>query len=87
MFGLKHCIHYHCDMNGTNGPFEQEVPNMNLCPVCVMKLHLNIKFNVAERYQKMIEACNSLGFDSKAKLFQSFLDEAEVYKAASRNFL
>ena len=87
MFGLKHCIYYHCTMNGTNGDFEKSFEDQTLCVVCVMKLHLTIKFNVAERYAKLIDACNNVGFASKAKLYQSFLDEADVYKAKSRNFL
>ena len=80
MFGIKHCIYYHCSMNGTNGRFEKEIPNTTLCPVCLMKLSMNIKFNIEERYVKLIEASKELGFESKAKLYEEYLAESESYK-------
>ena len=47
MFGLKHCIHYECTMNGTNGPGDSPKKGKarNLCPICLLKLKLNAKFD------------------------------------------
>ena len=46
MFGLEHCIHYECTMNGSNGSFEYiKHPNRTLCPICIAKLKMNTKFD------------------------------------------
>ena len=51
MFGLKHCIYYNCTMNGSNGPFEGvREPDRTLCPVCLIKLQMNVKFDAKLRY-------------------------------------
>ena len=51
MFGLKHCIHYECLMNGSNGSWESERNKNNiLCAVCLTKLKINAKFDCRERY-------------------------------------
>ena len=75
MFGIKHCIYYQCTMNGSNGSFES---NRNgpttLCPSCLAKLQMNIKFDCAERHTKLIEACKTLGFDKSAKIYMSQLE-------------
>mmetsp|Transcript_39644 Transcript_39644/g.51954 ORF Transcript_39644/g.51954 Transcript_39644/m.51954 type:complete len:364 (+) Transcript_39644:43-1134(+) len=77
MFGLKHCIYYECTMNGTNGSFESgRVKKKTLCPVCLCKLKLNIKFDCAERYQKMAEVSRALGFESKAAFLEQILSNA-----------
>lgn len=71
MFGLKHCIHYECTMNGSNGAFESDVvPNRTLCPVCLAKLKLNVKFDCRERFVKMIEASTALGFTEHVQLYE-----------------
>ena len=63
MFGLSHCIYYECTMNGSNGSFEfVKHPNRTLCPVCLAKLKLNCKFDCRERYARLIEISNQLGF-------------------------
>ena len=63
MFGLKHCIYFECTMNGSNGSFEGgRHPVVTLCPVCLIKLQMNIKFDVKERYEKLVEASAAVGF-------------------------
>ena len=66
MFGLKHCIYYECILNGSNGSFELRHPDRVLCPVCLCKLKLNIKFDIRERTAHMVEACRALGFQEMA---------------------
>lgn len=71
MFGVKHCIYYECTMNGHNGEFESDRhPDATLCPSCLIKLQMNIKFDVKERYQKLAEASAALGFYKQAQLYQ-----------------
>lgn len=49
--GMKHCIYYHCLMNGNNGG--ENVP-MELCPICLQKLCLaNHSIDVVERYKQL----------------------------------
>ena len=71
MFGLKHCIYYECTMNGSNGSFEYDyMPNRTLCPICLAKLVSNAKFDCRERYVKLAEAANSLGFDDEKLVYE-----------------
>ena len=63
MFGLKHCIYYNCLMNGSNGPFEGvRAPDQTLCPVCLAKLQMNMKFDCKARYESLIKVSMELGF-------------------------
>ena len=51
IFGLKHCIYYHCILNGNNG---NEYAPMHCCPVCLRKLHDGCdNFNIIERYKAL----------------------------------
>lgn len=52
-FGIRHCIHYTCLMNGSNGYNEAITKFGELCPVCVRKLQHNIGFDMSERYAAM----------------------------------
>ena len=46
MFGLKHWIYYECTMNGSNGHGDGADPKLRtLCPACLLKLKINIKFD------------------------------------------
>ena len=57
-------------MNGTNGPGDgAKVKNKTLCPVCLLKMKLNIKFDSRVRYEKLVEACHALGLEKKAERF------------------
>ena len=77
MFGLEHCIYYECTMNGSNGPFEYDYrPNRTLCPVCLAKLKMNIKFDCLQRYQRMAHVCGTLGFEEERKIYVKILNDA-----------
>lgn len=54
MFGMRHCIWHECLMNGSNNEEEASNKPIVLCPVCLRKLQSNIKFDILERYQKML---------------------------------
>ena len=53
MFGLEHCVFYHCLMNGSNHLQESDAQPMSLCPVCLRKLHHLVQFDPVERYRKL----------------------------------
>lgn len=51
MFGIRHCIHFECNMNGANHLVEADSTPMHLCPVCLRKLHHANRFDPADRYE------------------------------------
>lgn len=62
VFGLRHCIHFHCIMNGNNG--DEEHP-LALCPICLRKLHAAVgpaHFKIQERYKSLAEFYNQRGW-------------------------
>jgi archaemetzincin len=53
MFGMEHCTHYRCVMNGSNSLYEVDTSSPHLCPVCLRKLHSATKFEPDQRYQEL----------------------------------
>ena len=53
MFGIRHCIHYECNMNGANHLGEADSTPMHLCPVCLRKLWHACRFDPVERYEHL----------------------------------
>lgn len=53
MFGLKHCIHHECNMNGANHLAEADAAPMHLCPVCLRKMQHAVGFDPVARYRKL----------------------------------
>jgi archaemetzincin len=53
MFGLYHCIHYECLMNGSNSLAGSNAAPLFLCPVCLRKLHAANAFDPVARYEKL----------------------------------
>jgi predicted Zn-dependent protease len=56
ILGFKHCIYYHCLMNGSNG--DHEVSPFKLCPICLQKLYIAIGtnykyFDIQKRYENL----------------------------------
>lgn len=53
MFGLRHCTHFHCLMNGSNHLAESDSRPSFLCPICLRKLQHVCKFDIIQRYKDM----------------------------------
>ncbi|KAL4228822.1 Archaelysin metallopeptidase 2 [Mactra antiquata] len=53
MFGLRHCIHFDCLMNGSNHLDESDSRPSFLCPICLRKLQYVCKFDIIQRYRDM----------------------------------
>lgn len=70
MFGIKHCIFFHCLMNGSNHLQESDQQPVHVCPVCLRKLHAAIGFDVVRRYDQLKDF-------SKAASWQDELDWLE----------
>ncbi len=60
MYGMKHCIYYHCLMNGSNSLDETDRAPMHLCPVCLRKLHEATKPDHLMRYTKLKKTYQTL---------------------------
>jgi archaemetzincin len=53
MFGLTHCIFFHCTMNGSNGLGETDNAPVHECPLCQRKLQWNIGYDPAKRFEAL----------------------------------
>lgn len=53
MFGMHHCVHNACIMNGVNHKAELDRSPLALCPVCLRKLHKQVGFDPASRYEAL----------------------------------
>lgn len=74
MFGLSHCIYFHCIMNGSNHLQESDSRPLHLCPVCLHKLHYSIGLDITERYQKLHNFYQQHGFTDEADTITNRLD-------------
>ena len=75
MFGIHHCIHYHCLMNGSGSLSETDRAPLHACPVCLRKLHLPIGFDPIRRYQSLRSFYEEHGLGSEARWIEQRLDE------------
>jgi archaemetzincin len=66
MFGLDHCVHYSCNMNGSNSMAEADTQPSHLCPVCLRKLHYTIGFDPAAYYEGLAEFHERVGMSEEA---------------------
>ncbi|WAS96789.1 archaemetzincin [Nannocystis punicea] len=55
MFGLEHCVHFHCIMNGCNHLDESDAAPLHLCPVCRRKLQYAVAYDPATRERQLAE--------------------------------
>lgn len=65
MFGLNHCIYFHCLMNGSNHLDESDHRPLHLCPVCLHKLQFSADFDVVKRYEAMARLHRQVGFEGE----------------------
>ncbi len=66
MFGVSHCTHFHCVMNGHNHEREGAALPMHLCPVDLRKLQHSAGFDPIERYRALAGLDRELGFEAEA---------------------
>lgn len=75
MFGLAHCVHFDCLMNGSNHLAETDSHPLFLCPVCLRKLHSSVGFDPRARYQALEAFCRENGLSAEAQWLQRRLAE------------
>jgi archaemetzincin len=73
VFGMAHCIHYQCAMNGSNSLEESDGRPLRLCPVCLKKLHWNRRFQIKERYEKLKDFFARHGLKDEAQWLSKIL--------------
>ncbi len=66
MFGIEHCVHFLCGMNGVNSLEESDSRPPHLCPVCLRKLHHSAGFDIVERYRRLAAFYREHGLDDEA---------------------
>lgn len=64
-FGMAHCVHYRCLMNGVNHLGEADKVPMTLCPVCLRKLHYATGYNPVKRYSDIAEWWSESGDETQ----------------------
>ncbi len=67
MFGLRHCIHFQCVMNGSNHLQESDNTPLHLCPICLRKLHAANDFPIQHRYRQLEAFYRSTKLDEEAE--------------------
>ncbi|MBA3708818.1 MAG: hypothetical protein H0W83_08385, partial [Planctomycetes bacterium] len=77
LFGIDHCIWFHCVMNGANHLQESDLQPMHCCPVDLRKLQAATGCDVLERYRGLQALCAQWGLTEE----QAWLD-AEIVRLA-----
>jgi len=73
IFGLEHCIHFECLMNGQNSLTESDPIPLHLCPICLRKLEKfigekdNRSFNATTRYRELARFYQKHGFREESR--------------------
>jgi hypothetical protein len=73
IFGLRHCIYFHCIMNGNNG---SEYAPLLSCPVCLRKLVSAAGVSdvaVRVRYEKLLAFYSAQGWENESAVLQQRL--------------
>lgn len=67
IFGMHHCIYFLCPVNGSNNLDENDSRPMQLCPVCLRKLHAVVGFDPVERDRNLMAVYQCFGFRAEAE--------------------
>lgn len=67
IFGMQHCIYFECTVNGSNHLDEADSRPLQLCPVCLRKLHSTIGFDPDTRDRRLSEVYQLFGFAADAE--------------------
>lgn len=71
IFGLKHCINYHCLMNGVNHVQELDRQRLMECPCCTKKLLHVCGWDLKQRYHTWLEAAKALDLIDLAQCIEA----------------
>jgi archaemetzincin len=85
MFGVPHCIYFHCVMNGSNSLVETDRAPLHPCPLCLRKLHHGNSFDPIERERNLIQFYHQVGLSLEANWHEQRLHELESRVSADDN--
>lgn len=69
VFSLPHCQDFRCVMAGSNNLRELDSHPMHLCPVCLSKLHYNLKFDPVKRFEDLAVFWKNRGENERATFY------------------
>lgn len=75
MFGIKHCVHFHCLMNGSNHLQESDAQPIHLCPVCLRKFSAANPGDLVQRYRSLQTFAQQVGWQSENDWLKSRLSK------------
>lgn len=78
MFGIRHCKYFRCIMNGSNSLSEGDRRPLNLCPICLRKLHHSIGFEIRGRYRALADFFEDEEFESEAQWIRTRLKNIDI---------
>ena len=81
MFGLGHCVFYHCSMNGSNDLEETDRAPVHFCPLCDRKLAWNIGFAPLKRYTALKDFYAKYKLDDEAEWTAKRIKQWELIEA------
>lgn len=81
MFGIKHCVFFECLMNGSNHLDEADAQPMRLCPVCLRKLHLHVRFDLMKREEALLRFYEEQSFTNEADWSRKFLGKLRPHSS------
>jgi archaemetzincin len=74
MLGMRHCVFFNCLMNGSNHLAESDRRPLHLCPIDLRKLHWSLRFDVVERYERLLAFWRSAGVSGEAEWIERRLE-------------
>lgn len=66
MYGMAHCTHYECLMNGSNNLKEADSQSPHFCPICLRKFAFTTKFDPATRCRSLADFYERHDLDEEA---------------------
>jgi archaemetzincin len=73
MFGIEHCVWFRCLLNGSNHLVESDARPLHLCPVDLRKLQWSTGFDVVERYRRLLNFDQQVGFEDEPQWLEKRL--------------
>lgn len=74
MFSIQHCIHYQCNMQGSNSLAEADRQPMYLCPECHAKVMWATGCDPVKRFTNLVAFCKKYQLKDEQAFFQKSLD-------------